>query len=176
MRPRFINHSTFMVLVNLRNKLLYARNWYFRSFYGMNIAKDVRISLKARIDKTNPKGITIGEKTIITFDVKLLAHDYVARRHDAKMTIGSHCFIGCGSIILPHITVGNHCIVAAGSVVTKDVPDNCIVAGNPAKVIKTGIETTDYGMLTEEYLAKSNMSNDERQDPKNPTESNNESA
>ena len=154
MRPRFINQSTFMVLVNLRNKLLYARNWYFRSFYGMNIAKDVRISLKARIDKTHPKGITIGEKTMITFDVKLLAHDYVSRRHDAKVSIGSYCFIGCGSIILPHITIGNHCIVAAGSVVTKDVPDNCIVAGNPAKIIKTGIETTDYGMFTEEYLSK----------------------
>lgn len=156
MRPRFINHSAFMVLVNLRNKILSVRNWYFRSFYGMNIADDVRISLKARLDKTNPKGITIGKKTMVTFDAIILAHDYASRRHDAKVNIGSYCFIGCGSIILPHITVGDHCIVAAGSVVTKDVPNNCIVAGNPAKIIKTDIETTDYGMLTEEYLARSN--------------------
>jgi acetyltransferase-like isoleucine patch superfamily enzyme len=53
---------------------------------------------------------------------------------------------------MPNITVGNHVIVAAGSVVTKDVPDNCIVAGNPAKIIKNDIDTIAYGMLTEEYL------------------------
>jgi len=144
-----------MVLVNLRNKLLYARTWYFRTLYGMNIAKDVRISFKARIDKTNPQGLTIGEKTMVTFDAILLSHDYASRRHAAKTKIGSHCFIGCASVILPNITIGNHCIIAAGSVVTRDVPDNCIVAGNPAKIIKTGIDTIAYGMLSEEYLAQS---------------------
>ncbi len=156
MRPRFINQNMFMVLVNLRNRLLYARTWYFRTVYGMDIAKDVRISLKARIDKTNPKGLSIGEKTMVTFDAIVLSHDYASRRHSAKTVIGSRCFIGCASIILPNITVGNHCIVAAGSVVTRDIPDNCIVAGNPAKIIKTDIETVDYGMLSERYLAQSN--------------------
>lgn len=156
MRARFINQRMFMVLVRLRDSLLYARTWYFRTLYGMNIAKDVRLSFKCRIDKTNPKGLTIGEKTIVAFDAIILAHDYASRRHDAKTVIGSYSFIGCGAIIMPNITVGNHAIVAAGSVVTKDVPDNCIVAGNPAKVIKTNIETIAYGMLSEEYLAKQN--------------------
>ena len=142
----------FMVLVTLRNSLLYARTWYFRTIYGMDIAKDVRLSFKSRIDRTNPKGLSIGEKTMVTFDAILLSHDYASRKHAAKTVIGTHCFIGCGSIILPNITIGNHVIVAAGSVVTKDVPNNCIVAGNPAKVIKTNIDTTAYGMLTEEYL------------------------
>ncbi len=118
----------------------------------MNIAPDVRLSFKARIDKTNPKGLTIGEKTMVTFDAIILSHDYSSRRHAAKTVIGSYCFIGCGAIVLPNITIGDHVIVAAGSVVTKDVPSHSIVAGNPAKVIKTGIETTNYGMLTEEYL------------------------
>jgi len=154
MRARFINQNMFMVLVRLRNALLYARTWYFRTVYGMNIAKDVRLSLKSRIDKTNPKGLTIGEKTMVTFDAIVLSHDYASRRHDAKTVIGSYCFIGCGSIILPNVTIGDHVIVAAGSVVSKDVPSNCIVAGNPAKVIKTGIDTIAYGMLTEEYLAE----------------------
>ena len=155
MRARFVNQKMFMVLVNLRNRLLYVRTWYFRTVYGMDIAKDVRISLKARIDKTNPKGLTIGEKTMVTFDAILLSHDYASRRHAAKTVIGSHCFIGCGAIVLPNISVGNHCIVAAGSVVTRDVPDNCIVAGNPAKVIKKGIDTVAYGMLSEGYLTQS---------------------
>jgi len=121
----------------------------------MNIAKDVRLSFKSRIDKTNPKGLTIGEKTMVAFDAIILSHDYATRRHAAKTVIGSYCFIGCGSIIMPNVTIGDHAIVAAGSVVTKDVPSNCIVAGNPAKVIKTGIDTIAYGMLTEEYLAQS---------------------
>ena len=154
MRARFINQNMFMVLVRIRNSLLFVRTWYFRTVYGMNIAKDVRMSFKSRIDKTNPKGLTIGEKTMVAFDAIILSHDYASRRHAAKTVIGSYCFIGCGSIILPNVTIGNHTVVAAGSVVTKDVPANCIVAGNPAKVIKTGIDTIAYGMLTEEYLAQ----------------------
>lgn len=152
MRARFINQNIFMILVHLRNLLLMLRTIYFRTVYGMNLAKDVRISFKARLDKTNPKGLTIGEKTMVTFDAIILSHDYASRRHAAKTFIGTHCFIGCGSIIMPNITIGNHVIVAAGSVVTKDVPSNCIVAGNPAKVIKVDIDTIAYGMLSEEYL------------------------
>ena len=152
MRARFVNQNMFMILVRIRNSLLYLRTWYFRTVYGMNIAPDVRLSFKSRIDKTNPKGLTIGEKTMVTFDAIVLSHDYASRRHAAKTVIGTHCFIGCGSIIMPNVTVGNHVIVAAGSVVTKDVPDNCIVAGNPASVIKTDIETVDYGMLSQAYL------------------------
>lgn len=152
MRARFVNQRMFMVLVHIRNSLLYVRTWFFRTIYGMDIDKSSRLSFKCRIDKTNPRGLTIGKKTMVTFDAVILSHDYSSRRHSAKTVIGSYCFIGCGSIILPNITVGDHSIVAAGSVVSKDVPANCIVAGNPAKVIKTGIDTVDYGMLTEEYL------------------------
>ncbi len=153
MRARFINQNMFMVLVRFRNSLLRVRTWYFRTVYGMNIAPDVRLSFKSRIDKTNPKGLTIGEKTMVTFDAIILSHDYASRRHAAKTVIGTHCFIGCGSIVMPNVTIGDHVIVAAGSVVTKDVPSNTIVAGNPAKVIKEGIDTIAYGMLSEEYLA-----------------------
>lgn len=51
-------------------------------------------------------------------------------------TIGNNCYIGTGSIIMNPVTIGNNVTIGAGSVVTKDIPDNCIVAGNPAKVIK----------------------------------------
>ncbi len=174
MRARFINQNMFMVLVKIRDSLLYARTWYFRTVYGMDIAKDVRLSFKCRIDKTNPKGLTIGEKTIVAFDAIILAHDYASRRHAAKTVIGSYCFIGCGSIIMPNITVGDHSVIAAGSVVTKDVPNNCIVAGNPAKVIKTGIDTIAYGMLSEEYLTAQEAQKTEN-NTQNNTEKTNES-
>lgn len=51
--------------------------------------------------------------------------------------IGDDVWIGGSCTILPGISIGDHSIIAAGSVVTKDVPSNTIVAGNPAKVIKT---------------------------------------
>ncbi len=158
MRVRFINQRVFMLLVNLRNSLLAARTGFFRTVYGMDIAKDVRISFKARIDKTNPKGLRIGAKTYIAFDAIILSHDFSTRRHDAKTVIGEKCFIGAAAIILPNITIGDQVIVGAGSVVTKDVPSHCAVAGNPAKVIKTGIETVDYGMIKQKTAIKNESS------------------
>lgn len=47
--------------------------------------------------------------------------------------------IGIRSIILPGVRIGNHVAIGAGSVVVKDIPDHCIAAGNPAKIIKTDI-------------------------------------
>jgi acetyltransferase-like isoleucine patch superfamily enzyme len=64
--------------------------------------------------------------------------------------IGNNCFIGINSIIMPGVTIGNEVIIGAGSVVTKNIPDNCIAAGNPAKIIKTGIRCEKYG-----YIVKS---------------------
>ncbi len=52
------------------------------------------------------------------------------------MKIGDDVWIGGNAIILPGVTIGNNVIVAAGAVVTKDVPDNCVVGGIPAKKIK----------------------------------------
>ena len=151
MRLRFINQRAFMWLVGLRDTLLWLRTWYFRTLYGMNIAPDVRISFKARLDKTNPRCLEIGEKTYIAFDSIILAHDYATRRHggsfEQKTRIGANCFIGCGAIILPGVTIGDQVIVGAGSVVTKDVPSHSIVGGNPAQVLRSGIQTIAYGRL-----------------------------
>lgn len=53
-----------------------------------------------------------------------------------KIKIGNNCFIGTNAIILPDVTLGNNVVVGAGSVVTKSFPNDVIIAGNPAKVIK----------------------------------------
>ena len=52
------------------------------------------------------------------------------------VVIGDDVWIGANAVILPGVTIGRHVVVAAGAVVTKDVPDNCIVGGVSAKVIK----------------------------------------
>lgn len=87
--------------------------------------------------------IDIGDHTQITEGVKLFTHGggNVARYKYpdfdlfGKITIGEWSYIGTDSLIMPGVTIGNHVLVAAGSVVTKSIPDGCVVAGNPAKVI-----------------------------------------
>lgn len=53
-----------------------------------------------------------------------------------QITIGDNCYISTGVTILGPINIGNDVTIAAGAVVTKDIPDNCVVAGVPAKIIK----------------------------------------
>ena len=53
------------------------------------------------------------------------------------VTIGDDIWIGANAVILPGVTIGDHSVVAAGAVVTKDVPPHTLVAGVPAKIIKT---------------------------------------
>ncbi len=61
-----------------------------------------------------------------------------SRREWAEpVRIGDNCWIGGSVTILPGVTIGNNCTVGAGSVVVKDIPDNSVAVGNPAKVIKT---------------------------------------
>lgn len=119
---------------------------YLRAVWGMDIGEEARVSLKAKLDYTNPRGVHIGSYTIVTPMVQIFTHDFVRAKH-LDTFIGSFCFIGAGSIILPGIRIGDHCIVGAGSVVAADVPDRSIVAGNPARVIRSDIRTGYYGML-----------------------------
>jgi acetyltransferase-like isoleucine patch superfamily enzyme len=114
----------------------------------MNISSSARISHGAYLDKTNPTGISIGDGSFIAYDAMILSHDF-SRSLYRKTSIGKDCFIGARAIILPGVTIGDHVIVGAGSVVTKDIKSNCIVAGNPAKIIREKIETTTFGKRIE---------------------------
>lgn len=88
--------------------------------------------------------ITIGDYTLIGPNVQIYTPQhpmgYMERRitqeYAYPVTIGKYCWIGGGAIICPEVTIGDRCIVAAGSVVTRDVPDDSLVAGNPAVVKK----------------------------------------
>lgn len=57
-------------------------------------------------------------------------------REDVRVRIGRGSFIGAHSVILPGIEIGRGCVVGAGSVVTRSVPDYCLVAGAPARIVR----------------------------------------
>lgn len=94
----------------------------------------------------DPKFIRLHNNVVIAADVTFVTHDVIyilLRNIDAKLStqhvdcieVMDNVFIGLGAIILPGVKIGSNSIVAAGSVVTKDVPHNSVVGGNPAKVI-----------------------------------------
>ena len=113
--------------------------WFLKTAYGMDIGQDVIISRSAKLDRAiNPRGIHIGEGTWILTEAMVLSHDH-CRGLKADTHIGENCVIGVRSLIMPGVSIGNSCIIAACSVVTKNTPPHCVVAGNPAKIIKTGV-------------------------------------
>ena len=131
----------------LYTKLVFFHAWKYRFFYGMDIGEGTKISRKAALDRNiNPKGIHIGKYTRVTGSVIILTHD-ACRRLKADTYIGDNCFIGSRSMIMPGVHIGNQVVIGGGSVVTKDVPDNCIAAGNPARVIRTGVKLGKYGVI-----------------------------
>lgn len=87
--------------------------------------------------------VIIGRDCAISWDVCILDRDYHEFDSNGEekvpITIGNNVWIGCRATILKGVTIGDGAVVAAGSVVTKDVPANCCVAGNPAKVIKENV-------------------------------------
>lgn len=87
-------------------------------------------------------GITLEDDVFVGPNVSLITENHPevpALRHHVytrPILIKRNAWIGAGSIILPGRTIGQNAIVGAGSVVTKDVPDDAIVAGNPARFIR----------------------------------------
>lgn len=114
---------------------------------GITIGKNCRFYRPSSItvDITRPLLLEIGDYAKITSGVVILAHDYsrsVLRRaygeiigEAKKTTIGENVFIGMNAVILMGSQIGNNVIIGAGSVVSGKIPDNTVVAGNPAKVI-----------------------------------------
>ena len=92
---------------------------------------------------SEPYLIEIGSNCQITSGVKILTHGganivrHIEPNFDVfgKVTIGNYVYIGTNSLIMPGVTIADHVLIAAGSVVTKSIPANCVVGGNPAKYI-----------------------------------------
>lgn len=135
----FLRNVVRLFIISIRYLIL-------TKIYGMNIHKSARISLGTKLDKTNPTGIFIGKESYIASGAVLFTHDF-SRGLKSDTYVGKRCFIGANAIIMAGVNIGDEVIVGAGSIVTKNVPSNCIVVGNPSKIIRTGITTSKFGQL-----------------------------
>lgn len=105
----------------------------------VKLGKNITINKGATF--LSPGIIEIEDDVLIGPDVKIATvnHDLNDRHHQyifKKVIIKKNAWICIGAIICPGVTIGQNSVVAAGAVVTKDVPDNVVVGGNPAKIIK----------------------------------------
>lgn len=126
----------------------------FARSLGVKVGNNVRFyGVNRSMFGSEPWLISIGDNCYITAGVQFINHDggtLILRKEiptlewTAPIEIGNDVYIGVRCIILPNVKIGNRCIIGAGSIVSKDIPDNSVYAGVPARFICT----------TDEYLEK----------------------
>lgn len=118
----------------------------FPPFYtdcGKNITIGRNVFINSGCRFQDQGGITLGDGTLVGHNVVLatLNHDLSPEKrsttHPAPIRIGKNVWIGANATVLSGVTIGDNAVIAAGAVVTKDVSENTIVGGVPAKVIKS---------------------------------------
>lgn len=120
----------------------------------MKIGKNCVIDKTAEFG-TEPYLISMGDNVRITKGVRFITHDgslwvprnlgLVDKKADffGKIVIGNNVNIGWDAIIMPGVQIGDNCIIAAGAIVTKNIPDNSVAVGMPAKVLESVQEYAD---------------------------------
>lgn len=123
--------------------------------YGRNIHVGSNVSINMNCSFMDVNKITIGDNVLVAPNVQIYtathpieaqervienwdkdSGKYFCRTYTKPVSIGSKCWIGGGSIILPGVTIGGGSVIGAGSVVVKDIPENCVAASNPCRVIR----------------------------------------
>ena len=162
----------FFSIVQRFNYKYYLKNFpYYLKRIGVNFSGDISktgfIASDVMFDSLEyGKFITLGESTIISGNVLFLVHDYsigsamyalgLAKKGNLphflkEIKVGNNCFIGTRSLILPGTEIGDNTIVGAGSVVKGKIPSNVIIAGNPARIVKTTKEFAEYHIQLKDY-------------------------
>jgi acetyltransferase-like isoleucine patch superfamily enzyme len=123
----------------------YERPEIYRKYQQVTIGKNARFTGKINFG-SEPFLISIGNHVTLAHNVTFHTHDggvwifrekYPNINIYGKITIGDNVFIGSNVIILPNISIGDNVVIGAGSVVTKSIESDSVVAGNPAKLIRT---------------------------------------
>lgn len=149
------NTSCMETCLKMHKNSMLRVNGCFKAFYGSSIEvfsdavltvgksyinSECIISCAAKISIGN--GVAIARRVMIyDSDHHRILDEYGNQKNPAMpIAICDHVWIGVGAIILKGVTLGQGCIVAAGAVVTHSVPAGCLVAGNPARVLKQNVE------------------------------------
>ena len=134
------NHCLESIAMN--NQINSIRIWCHRK-RGVKIGKGVMLGVGCTLDHAFPEYITMEDNTALAGNVYLICHSNPYSHFKGKLlsyvapiVIRRGAWVGINATILPGVTVGENSIVSAGAIVSKSVPPNCIVAGNPASVIK----------------------------------------
>lgn len=115
----------------------------FYTDFGKNITVGKNVFINACCHFQDQGGITLGDNCLVGHNVVFatLNHGFAPEERQsmlpAPIVVGRNVWIGSNSTILQGVTIGDNSIIAAGSVVTKDVPTNAIVAGVPARFIRS---------------------------------------
>ncbi|NLM66969.1 MAG: chorismate mutase [Enterococcus sp.] len=117
-------------------------NLRFDYGYNITVGKNFYANFDCTLLDVCP--ITFGDDCMLAPNVQIYTASHPIDPEERKsglengaaVTIGDNVWLGGGSVIVPGVTLGNNVVVGAGSVVTKSFPDNVVIAGNPARVIK----------------------------------------
>ncbi len=116
---------------------------------GIKIGKNCTIgpARTINVDLSRPYLVEIGDEVRLNYGLTIMTHDYLSLvfknyygdflPSSGKVKIGNNVYFGRNCTVLKGVTIGNNCIIGYGSLVTKDIPDNSVAAGIPAKVICT---------------------------------------
>lgn len=137
--------------VELGNNVIVGKNaWFDISRYtknaGIRVGDGTQIGRNAVISAC--KKIHIGKKCLLSYNVSIMDHDHNVLDPDIspleggtteghEIVIEDECFIGAHSFILKGVRLGKHCVVGANSVVTDSFPAYSVIAGSPARLIRT---------------------------------------
>lgn len=149
-------------IVCARNPVKYAKK------IGVNFGEGLHLYGKIAWS-TEPWLITLGNNVHITQGVRFICHDggtllFRDRVPDLEITkpitVGDNVYIGNNVLIMPGVTIGSNVVIGAGAIVSRDIPDNSVAVGVPARVIKTADEY--FEKLQRESLHLGNLKGQEK--------------
>lgn len=129
--------------ISIKNNVSIGRNTQIDSEFSDSILvidNNTQINKLCNIDFSG--NLIIGRNVLVSENVTIMTHNHGYDPHSIpqriKKVIGDNVWIGSHSIILPKVeSIGNNSIIASGSIVTKNVPEDSIVVGNPARIISS---------------------------------------
>ena len=129
---------------NYKSKIEYLRE------KGTVIGDNTKLNCGVSAFGTEPYLITVGDKCLFASGLRIFTHDggvtvlnnlgyFNGEKMDriAPVKIGDNVYTGTNVMIMPGVTIGNNVIIGAGAIVSRNIPDNCVAVGIPAKPIKT---------------------------------------